>query len=71
MIQTHGSGRGSFVRLLKESGIVKSIKRFLDDEEGLTVVEYVVGAGLIVVGFAGLFVAFRGILTTEFASIFS
>jgi len=50
---------------------VISIKRFLDDEEGLTVVEYVVGAGLIVVGFAGLFVAFRGILTTEFASIFS
>ncbi|MCG9598838.1 hypothetical protein L1D15_19225 [Vibrio sp. Isolate25] len=50
---------------------MNNIKRFLEDEEGLTVVEYVVGAGLIVVGFAGLFVAFRGILTTEFASLFS
>jgi len=44
---------------------------FFKDEEGLTVVEYVVGAGLIVVGFAGLFIAFRGILTNEFATIFN
>ncbi|MCC2522896.1 Flp family type IVb pilin [Vibrio coralliilyticus] len=44
---------------------------FFLDEEGLTVVEYVVGAGLIVIGFAGLFVAFRGILSAEFATIFS
>ncbi|GLT19531.1 hypothetical protein GCM10007938_33130 [Vibrio zhanjiangensis] len=49
-------------------GIILS---FLADEEGLTVVEYVVGAGLIVVGFAGLFFAFRDILTAEFATIFS
>ncbi|WP_394126977.1 Flp family type IVb pilin [Vibrio hepatarius] len=44
---------------------------FFRDEEGLTVVEYVVGAGLIVVGFAGLFIAFREILTNEFATIFN
>ncbi|MGD8116200.1 Flp family type IVb pilin [Vibrio sp. TRT 29B02] len=48
-----------------------SMSDFLKDEEGLTVVEYVVGAGLLVVGFAGLFVAFRGILTAEFSTIFN
>ena len=50
---------------------MERMQGFLADEEGLTVVEYVVGAGLIVVGFAGLFVAFRDILTAEFATIFS
>lgn len=44
---------------------------FLKDEEGLTVVEYVVGAGMLVVGFAGLFLAFRGLLTEQFASLFT
>ncbi|WP_167489396.1 Flp family type IVb pilin [Vibrio ouci] len=46
------------------------IIEFLKDEEGLTVVEYVVGAGMLVVGFAGLFLAFRALLTAEFASLF-
>lgn len=50
---------------------MRDVYNFLLDEEGLTVVEYVVGAGLIVVGFAGLFIAFRGILTNEFATIFN
>lgn len=44
---------------------------FLKDEEGLTVVEYIVGAGMLVVGFAGLFLAFRGLLTEQFASLFT
>lgn len=44
---------------------------FMKDEEGLTVVEYVVGAGMLVVGFAGLFLAFRGLLTEQFASLFT
>lgn len=48
-----------------------SIQEFLMDEEGLTVVEYVVGAGVMVAGFAGLFIAFRGILSDEFATIFN
>ncbi|MBU2898572.1 hypothetical protein KO511_17905 [Vibrio hepatarius] len=54
-----------------EVGIMGKIHTFLADEEGLTVVEYVVGAGLLVVGFAGLFAAFRDILTAEFATLFS
>lgn len=47
------------------------VREFIEDEEGLTVVEYVVGAGMLVVGFAGLFIAFRGILTEEFATLFN
>ena len=50
---------------------MEKIHSFLADEEGLTVVEYVVGAGLLVVGFTGLFAAFRDILTAEFATLFS
>ena len=46
------------------------VKEFFLDEEGLTVVEYVVGAGLILVGLTGLFIAFRGILAAEFITIF-
>ncbi|MDN3615012.1 Flp family type IVb pilin [Vibrio gallaecicus] len=48
----------------------EKIKDFIDDESGLTVVEYVVGAGLIVIGFAGLFIAFRDILTANFSTLF-
>ncbi|MGR5537418.1 Flp family type IVb pilin [Vibrio campbellii] len=33
----------------------QAVKDFWNDEEGLTVVEYVVGAGLLVVGLSGLF----------------
>ncbi|MGY3570636.1 Flp family type IVb pilin [Vibrio paucivorans] len=51
--------------------LINNIQLFIDDDEGLTVVEYVVGAGLIVVGFSGLFVAFNGILASEFSSLFS
>lgn len=47
------------------------INEFLEDESGLTVVEYVVGAGFLVVGFSGLFLAFKDILTEEFNSLFS
>lgn len=46
------------------------IKDFLKDDTGLTVVEYVVGAGLMVVGLAGLFIAFRDILIAEMSTIF-
>lgn len=44
---------------------------FFKEEEGLTVVEYVVGAGLLVVGFSGIFIVFGELLTEQFASIFS
>ncbi|MCL9781433.1 Flp family type IVb pilin [Vibrio sp. S4M6] len=48
-----------------------NVRAFIQDEEGLTVVEYVVGAGLLVTGLAGLFTAFGTTLQTELTGIFS
>ncbi|WP_295902731.1 hypothetical protein [uncultured Vibrio sp.] len=45
-------------------------KDFLKNEEGLTIVEYVVGAGAMIIGLSGLFTVVYGILTDEFDSIF-
>ncbi|MGC9462538.1 MULTISPECIES: Flp family type IVb pilin [Vibrio] len=52
------------------SNLVNLIKDFMNDEEGLTVVEYVVGAGLLVAGLAGIFGTFSDTLTTELGSVF-
>ncbi|MCL9781432.1 hypothetical protein M9194_08330 [Vibrio sp. S4M6] len=46
------------------------LSAFFSEEEGLTTVEYVVGAGLLVAGLAVFFAGYAGILTTEFASLF-
>ncbi|MCK6262453.1 Flp family type IVb pilin [Vibrio sp. ZSDE26] len=35
--------------------LMKNVKAFMHDEEGLTVVEYVVGAGLLVAGLGVIF----------------
>ncbi|WP_204243969.1 Flp family type IVb pilin [Vibrio galatheae] len=43
---------------------------FLIDEEGLTVVEYVVGAGLVAIGLTILFLGFGGLVSEEFSTIF-
>jgi len=43
---------------------------FFADESGLTVVEYVVGAGLMVIVFTGVFAAFSDSLTSELDTIF-
>lgn len=51
--------------------VLKNIKAFMQDEEGLTVVEYVVGAGLLVAGLAGIFGAFSSVLETELEGVFS
>ncbi|EGA68219.1 hypothetical protein VISI1226_15801 [Vibrio sinaloensis DSM 21326] len=51
--------------------VLKNIKAFLKDEEGLTVVEYVVGAGLLVLGLAGIFDAFSSILETQLSGVFN
>ncbi|EGA68218.1 hypothetical protein VISI1226_15796 [Vibrio sinaloensis DSM 21326] len=48
-----------------------NIKNFFQDETGLTVVEYVVGASVMLAGLSGLFLAFQDILTEEFNSLFS
>ncbi len=50
--------------------LIKFTKAFICDEGGLTVVEYVVGAGVMIVGFSGLFVAFKDIFINEFNTIF-
>ncbi len=50
--------------------ILSSIQSFMQDEEGLTVVEYVVGAGLLVAGLSGIFGAFSDILEGELESVF-
>ncbi|OIQ25789.1 Flp family type IVb pilin [uncultured Vibrio sp.] len=53
------------------SNLINSVKNFMQDEEGLTVVEYVVGAGLLVAGLAGIFGAFSSILEDELSSVFN
>lgn len=47
------------------------IVRFARDESGLTVVEYVVGAGAIVLALSGFFSAFSDILLAEINRIFA
>ena len=44
---------------------------FLSDEDGLTVVEYVVSAALLVVVLAAVFITWGTTLAQEFASVFS
>lgn len=51
--------------------LLRKINNFINDETGLTVVEYVVGAGVMLVGLSGLFLAFKDVLTEEFNSLFS
>ena len=50
--------------------VLVNIKAFLKDEEGLTVVEYVVGAGLIVAGLTGIFTTFSSTLETQLTGVF-
>lgn len=47
----------------------KVVKEFWQDEEGLTVVEYVVGAGLLVAGLTAIFTSWGSILQGELTSI--
>lgn len=47
----------------------QAIKSFLKDEEGLTVVEYVVGAGLLVTGLGVLFSTLGNELAAELKTI--
>lgn len=51
--------------------VLTQVKEFLQDEEGLTVVEYVVGAGLLVAGLTGIFTTFSSTLQTQLGSVFS
>ncbi|MGD8116199.1 Flp family type IVb pilin [Vibrio sp. TRT 29B02] len=53
------------------SKLIKNITAFMKDEEGLTVVEYVVGAGLLVAGLAGIFGTFSTTLENELGTVFA
>ncbi|MDG3087326.1 Flp family type IVb pilin [Vibrio hannami] len=47
------------------SKLINLCKEFMKDEEGLTVVEYVVGAALLVVGLAAIFSGLGDDLSTK------
>ncbi|NOH82981.1 MULTISPECIES: hypothetical protein [Vibrio] len=47
----------------------RKIKQFLDDETGLTVVEYVVAAGLLVGALTTLFVGYGDILSQSLSKV--
>ncbi|WCE29125.1 Flp family type IVb pilin [Vibrio sp. SCSIO 43137] len=49
----------------------RAILKFIHDEQGLTVVEYVVGAGSMVIGFSLLFSDFSTILSNTMNDLFS
>jgi len=51
------------------SNFIKFCQDFYRDEEGLTVVEYVVGAGLLVAGFSVLFDTFSSTLSSKLGDI--
>ncbi|MGD8109772.1 Flp family type IVb pilin [Vibrio sp. TRT 21S02] len=51
--------------------LVKNVKAFMQDEEGLTVVEYVVGAGLLVAALAAVFSQWGATISAELATVFS
>jgi pilus assembly protein Flp/PilA len=47
------------------------VKDFWKDEEGLTVVEYVVGAGLLVTALAVVFSGWGDLIQNELANVFT
>ncbi|MDN3717476.1 Flp family type IVb pilin [Vibrio breoganii] len=51
--------------------IKKQIVSFMQDEEGLTVVEYVIGAALLVLALVGVFSALRDGLSASLSATIS
>ncbi|MCE0494311.1 Flp family type IVb pilin [Vibrio salinus] len=49
--------------------LLAKCKAFLKDEEGLTVVEYVIGAGLLVAALTAVFSGMGNILTQKITNI--
>ncbi len=47
----------------------QAVKNFWDDEEGLTVIEYVVGAGLLVIALGVMFQTFGTLLEAKLTAI--
>ncbi len=52
------------------SKLIKNITAFIKDEEGLTVVEYVVGAGLLVAAMSAIFDGLVADMATELDEVF-
>ncbi|MEI8633721.1 Flp family type IVb pilin [Vibrio sp. PP-XX7] len=50
--------------------LISRCKSFLNDEEGLTVVEYVVGAGLLVAALTAVFSGWGALISNELANVF-
>ncbi|MDC0609337.1 Flp family type IVb pilin [Vibrio sp.] len=53
------------------NNFVEKCKAFWKDEEGLTVVEYVIGAGLLVVALTAVFTTMNTKLSTKLSTIIS
>ncbi|MEZ9872195.1 MULTISPECIES: Flp family type IVb pilin [Vibrio] len=51
------------------SNILKNIKEFMNDEEGLTVIEYVIGAAMLVLGLTTIFSGIGSALSTKLSAI--
>lgn len=51
--------------------LAASILNFVQDEQGLSVVEYVVGAGLLVTALGAVFLDWGTLLNTELDDVFS
>ncbi|MGF1799358.1 Flp family type IVb pilin [Vibrio gigantis] len=53
------------------NNLLKNIKEFMNDEEGLTVIEYVIGAAMLVLGLTTIFSGIGSALSTKLSAIVS
>ncbi|WP_434566170.1 Flp family type IVb pilin [Vibrio chagasii] len=51
------------------SKLLKSCKEFMNDEEGLTVIEYVIGAAMLVLGLTTIFSGIGNTLSDKLSAI--
>ncbi|EDK29276.1 MULTISPECIES: Flp family type IVb pilin [Vibrio] len=51
------------------SKFLKSCKEFMNDEEGLTVIEYVIGAAMLVLGLTTIFSGIGNTLSNKLSAI--
>ncbi|KIH84309.1 Flp family type IVb pilin [Pseudomonas batumici] len=54
---------------MKLQGIKTSLRKFAEDEKGLTIVEYAVAGGLITVAVAAAFVLLGGAVNTKILAL--
>jgi pilus assembly protein Flp/PilA len=52
------------------SKFISNVKAFMQDEEGLSVVEYVIGAGLLAVGLTQIFSGLSTDMAAELDAVF-